>query len=526
VILRKIGIYGWGIVAPRSPDVDSFAQNLRSADSWLAPFDGFGPSNFLVGTPAFDFERYRSWIDGRFPANRFGQLTSKMDPTTLYAVGAFIQALEQNEGLEALLKSLGTEAHVYVGTGLGAIPTIHEASLAYERARRAWDQFWAAPERNPALVTFLEDEEAARQATDGVPVNPATVEDPDEAYDARGVWNHFWAERSSALSLFLSELREIEGVSVGGQVEGAKIKVIREKERQKARLLERWGAPTPPWNAVSTNVLWNIHNTPSAQISMLGGITGLAYAPVAACSTFSVCLKLAMDAIQRGEARAVVIGATDPAPHPLTVGAFYGARVLSADGHTSKPLTGLRGTHVAGGAVVWVVGDREFMEARGMHPLGMEPVAVGVSSDADHIITPSREGPTEAIQAALRQAGLTPDAIKSWDLHATATPGDYLEVETLRGVLPADVLVTARKGTFGHGMGAGGGWELTAQYLGFARGVLFPTPLSAAELNAEIAGVHGAWVLEDGCEAPRAPMGKLSMGVGGINACVVSRPLT
>jgi 3-oxoacyl-[acyl-carrier-protein] synthase II len=182
-------------------------------------------------------------------------------------------------------------------------------------------------------VTFLEDEEAARQATDGVPVNPATVEDPDEAYDARGVWNHFWAERSSALSLFLSELREIEGVSVGGQVEGAKIKVIREKERQKARLLERWGAPTPPWNAVSTNVLWNIHNTPSAQISMLGGITGLAYAPVAACSTFSVCLKLAMDAIERGEAKRCshwcYRSRTPPAHRG---GTFYGARVLSADG--------------------------------------------------------------------------------------------------------------------------------------------------------------------------------------------------
>jgi 3-oxoacyl-(acyl-carrier-protein) synthase len=524
--VRKIGIYGWGIVAPRSPDVDTFAQNLRSAGSWLAPFEGFGPSNFLAGAPAFDFESYRPWIDARFPANRFGQLASKMDPTTLYAIGAFIQSLRQNEGLEDLLKSLGSEAHVYVGTGLGAIPTLHDATLGYEKARRVWDRFWAMSERNPALVAFLEDEVAGRAAAPDVPVNPATVEDPDEAYEARGIWNRYWAAQSSALSIFLAELREIEGVSVGGEVEGGKIKVIREKERQKARLLERWGAPTPPWNAVSTNVLWNIHNTPSAQITMLGGIQGLAYAPVAACSTFSVSLKLAMDAIQRGEARAVVVGATDPAPHPLTVGAFYGARVLSADGRTSKPLTGLRGTHVAGGAVVWVVGDRAFMEERGMRPLGMEPVAVGVSSDADHIITPSREGPTHAVRAALHQAGLAPEEIKSWDLHATATPGDYLEVETLRGVLPADVLVTARKGTFGHGMGAGGGWELMAQYLGFQEGVLFPTPLSAEELNAEIAGVHSAWVFQEGCEAPRAPMGKLSMGVGGINACVLSRPLT
>ena len=71
--------------------------------------------------------------------------------------------------------------------------------------------------------------------------------------------------------------------------------------------------------------MWNIQNTPAAQISMLGRITGLAFAPVAACSTFGVALKLGMDAIERGEAKAVVVGATDPPPLPLSVGAFYAA---------------------------------------------------------------------------------------------------------------------------------------------------------------------------------------------------------
>jgi 3-oxoacyl-(acyl-carrier-protein) synthase len=155
----------------------------------------------------------------------------------------------------------------------------------------------------------------------------------------------------------------------------------------------------------------------------------------------------------------------------------------------------------------------------------MEPVAVGVSSDADHIITPSREGPRAAIRDALEQAGISPHEIGSWDLHATATPGDYLEVENLRDVLPEEVLVTARKGTFGHGMSAGGGWELTAQYLGAERGVLFPTPLRRDELNPQISGVHEAFVYDAACAAPMRPMGKLSMGVGGVNACVISRPL-
>ena len=46
--------------------------------------------------------------------------------------------------------------------------------------------------------------------------------------------------------------------------------------------------------------------------------------------------------------------------------------------------------------------------------------------------------------------------------------------------MPEDVLVTARKGTFGHGMSAGGGWELTAQYLGYERASSSPTPLAEA----------------------------------------------
>jgi 3-oxoacyl-[acyl-carrier-protein] synthase II len=523
--LKDVGIYGWGIVAPRSPDIETFARNLESNESWLAPFQGFGPSNFLVGTPEFDFERYRPWIEARFPANRFSQLVSKMDPTTLYAVGAFLQSLEQNSAMEGLLRELGTEAHVYVGTGLGAIPTIYDASLDYARGIRDWNRFWTAPERNAAMAAYLADPQGARRADPLIPEDPARTSDPEDAADQRLSWYAFWAARSDGLARFLAELAEVEAVSIGGEVEGGKIRAIREKERNKSRLLERWGAPTPPWNAVSTNVLWNIHNTPASQISMLGHITGLAYAPVAACSTFSVCLKLGMDAIDRGEAKVVVVGATDPAPHPLTVGAFYGARVLSADGQPSLPLTGLRGTHVSGGAVVWILGDREFMEARGMKALGMQPVAVGVSSDADHIITPSKEGPTEAIRQALELAGIEPKELASWDLHATATPGDYLEVETLRDTIPETVLVTARKGTFGHGMGAGGGWELTAQYLGVERGVLFPTPLTTESLNAEIGSVHDQWVFQSSCPTSPAPVGKLSMGVGGVNACVVSRPL-
>jgi 3-oxoacyl-[acyl-carrier-protein] synthase II len=120
------------------------------------------------------------------------------------------------------------------------------------------------------------------------------------------VWWQFWAERSQQLAEYLAEHREIESLSVVGAVEAGKLSLIKEKQRRHLKLKAKWQAPDPPWKAVSPGFLWNIPNTPASQISMLGHITGMAFAPVAACSTFGVALKLAIDAIRRGEAKAVV----------------------------------------------------------------------------------------------------------------------------------------------------------------------------------------------------------------------------
>ena len=515
----RAGVFGWGIVAPKSPHIESFANNLDSSESWLTPFNGFGPDNFLVGTPEFRFDDYRSWINERFPPRRFIQLEEKMDLPSLYAIGAFIQSLGQNQGIEAELQRLGSQAHVYVGMGVGNISAVHDAGLALDRAQRAWDRFWADPARNSELRGYLTGESLADAE---VPVDPARVPDNDRDAAERE-WYRYWAGRSPELASYLDELAKIEDLRVEGEIESGKLRVMREKDRLRARLQQKWGAPDPPW-LVSANVVWNLHNTPASQISMMGRITGFTFAPVAACSTFGVALRLALKAIQSGEAKAVVVGATDPAPHPLIVGAFYSARVISANRRVSLPLTYLQGTHISGGSVVWIVADYDHMTSLGFKPLGMQPLAVGVSSDAHHIITPSVDGPIAAIRQALAEAHAQTGNIQTWDLHATATPGDYSEMKTISTMFSRTVLATARKGTFGHGMSAGGGWELTAQYLGYERGRLFPTPIRSNEINPSIAELHESFVLESSCEAPDGLAGKMSMGIGGVNACVISQP--
>ena len=127
--MSRTAVFGWGLVAPGTANIDEFAERLDQGGSWLERFNGFGPDSFLVGPPKFDFADYEAWLTERFAPSKSKQLRDKMDPTTLYAVGSFIQALGQNPGLEKALQDLGSQAHVYVGNALGAFPTIYDTSI-------------------------------------------------------------------------------------------------------------------------------------------------------------------------------------------------------------------------------------------------------------------------------------------------------------------------------------------------------------------------------------------------------------
>ncbi|HUO84804.1 MAG TPA: beta-ketoacyl synthase N-terminal-like domain-containing protein, partial [Thermoanaerobaculia bacterium] len=477
---KRIGIFGWGIVAPRSPNIEAFAANLEHGGTWLSPFHGFGPSNFLVGQPEFEFDNYRGWFDERFPPSKFGQLKDKMGPITLYAIGAFIQSLGQNPGIEQYLQSLRERAHVYVGTGLGEITVQHQESVRYEHAKRKWNEFWASPERCEPLRRHRAGEIDA----DAPPPPDAFSIGSEDWIEAKGRWDEYWMKHSDALAEYLDKAAEVMSEPVPPSSGSAKLSVIRQKLNRIKALNRKWACPEEPWAAVSSNLLWNISNIPAAQISMIGRIMGPAVAPVAACASFGVAIKLAINAIRTGEATAAVIGMTDPPPHEVIISAFYNANVLSADRDVSRPMTGLKGTHVAGGSCVWIIGDAEAMMAQGFRPIGLEIISVGMSSDAHHIITPSREGPQIAIRCAL--AGVDPSEVSTWDMHATATPGDSTEIAHSLEMLHPDVVFTARKGTFGHGMSVGGGWELTAQHLGVVNETLYPTLLEADEIHADI----------------------------------------
>ncbi len=522
---RRVSLYGVGVVSPGAANLREFLALVQEGKPALTPSPELQGA-FLIGQPKFDFEVYREWISQRHAPNKFSQLSDKGLSHVRMAIGTSIDALESNPGLEQALKKIDPRLYVCYGSGFGDVQAYFNGHDEYKAAERAWHKFWAHPERCKALADHISGKRVDAEA----PASPSTFEvDSPERAAAWEAWNSFWCKKSDGLQDYLREFNEMESITIGADVANDKLNVIRAKAKAKKVLQDKWKHPLPPWEAVNANMLWNLPNAPAAQVSMLHGIHGVSFASIGACATFGLVLRQAVDGIRSGDYDAAIIGTTDLSPPPELVAGFNAAKVLAAGCDVGVPLCNLRGTHVAGGACTWILAADDVMEKLGQKSLGIEIMGVGLSSDAEHIITPSMEGPKLCIRDAFAQAGITPQDVHTWDMHATGTPGDWSEFKLIEN-LPATTVITARKGIFGHGMSTCGGWELTAQLFSTRKNgttyTLTGSGISPDRVHPSIRDV-GRKLATDKAVTVDAPKGlvcgKLSMGIGGISSCVLSK---
>ena len=525
---RKVFLYGCGVVAPESPNLKAFLKLMRNPHCCLKPYEPL-QNAFLVGHPELSLEPYKEWIVTHLGQSRYHQLTEKARTCVQVGLVSTLDALRVHESsnLWNALKTLDPRVLISIGNAFGDVGVAFESTRRFEKSKAIWNRFWANPIRNAPLKMHLEDSAPAS----GQPPHPNQYdEDSPQRWEALKVWWEYWAPKSDQFQEFMEKLNSIESQGVGPDVGKDKISLLRFKQRARKKLNDEFKCPPPPWEEIGANLLWNIPNAPAAQISMLLGIHGPAYATYGACATFGLNLKQATDAIAHGHMDAAIIGGADDVPHPEVVGGFFCTKVLAAGKEPGIPLTKLRGTHVSGGGCIWIVAAEEAMKPLGIKPLGgLEVLGVGASSDAEHIITPSLEGPKLAIRQSLEQAAIKSHSLHSWDLHATGTPGDWSELELSKPFLSDECIISARKGIFGHGMGVAGGWELTAQALAPTLNdglwVLPQTGIQPNDLHPSISPYANQLLLDK----PRSiktngPLycGKLSMGIGGITSCVIT----
>lgn len=534
-----ISLYGCGVVAPAKQvpgslggraKLGAFADSMWQEQSALTAAACFHGS-VLVGNAQFNFDDYRSAITRIVNEKRYFQLQKSAGEWIQFALGATLDAVDCCPGLEQLMRKIPNRVSTIIGTGLGDVKSAIDSHMQLEKAEYDWLRFWGEAKANEALQAGI--------LAEGLE-DPSAIINEYDALQARRRVLAFYAEQNPALAEFLLEYATIERRPLGGSAEASLINQLKAKATDRNALRKRFGAPTPPWESVSPNLLWNIPNLAAAQVSMLYGTHGLTMGASAACSTFTLSVRLGLDEIRSGRADVAIVGATDNNPQPEIIAAFQGARVGAFGKSVVRPMTDLRGTHVAGGACVWILCRDDVARASGLESLGVRVRGISVTSDGEHVITPSADGPTNAVQHALRDAQLEPGTIQSWDLHCTGTPGDVQELDHIKKFASDDAVMTARKGIFGHGMAACGGWELTAQLFA-PRYVRASTPAFAIPPSWIAADSLAGAVRERGLcvltkEAKTVPArteqgergqehrllcAKLNMGVGGVSSCII-----
>jgi 3-oxoacyl-[acyl-carrier-protein] synthase II len=226
-------------------------------------------------------------------------------------------------------------------------------------------------------------------------------------------------------------------------------------------------------------------NAMAGQAAIRFGLQGTCYVTSSACASASHAIGLAFRTIQWGEADIMLTGGSEAATTELGLGGFCALKAVSTRNddpkRASRPFDRDRDGFVMGeGAAAIVLEEYEHARRRGA-PIVCELVGYGSTDDAFHITAPNEDadGPSRAMQQALRDAGLAGDRVGYVNAHGTSTYlNDKIETAAIKRVFgdhARRLSVSSTKSMVGHLLGASGAIELAATAMSIQTGSLHPT---------------------------------------------------
>ncbi len=227
---------------------------------------------------------------------------------------------------------------------------------------------------------------------------------------------------------------------------------------------------------------------PGALVNMLGGFVTIEHnlkgpnlSAVTACAAGTHAVSEAAKTILCNGAERMLVVAAESAITGVGIGGFASMKALSTNNEepktASRPFDANRNGFVMGeGAGALVLEEYDAAVARGAS-IYAELVGFGESGDANHITTPSLDGPLRAMQAAYKMAG--EPKVDYVNAHGTSTTvndkNETAAVKELFGGKENCPPMSSTKGQTGHCLGAAGGIEAVISIMAMRDGIIPPT---------------------------------------------------
>ena len=271
-------------------------------------------------------------------------------------------------------------------------------------------------------------------------------------------------------------------------------------------------------------IFQSMNSTVTMNLTTIFRLRGINFTVSAACASGSHAIGLGCMLIRQGLQEMVLCGgAQEVNKYSMAtfdaLGAF--SKRMDDPQRASRPFDRDRdGLVPGGGGAALVLEDYDHAVARGAHIL-CEVVGYGFSGNGGGISQPSDEGSFIAMQRALDDAGLSPDAVDYVNAHATSTPqGDSFEAIALDRLFAGKkAWISSTKGMTGHECWMAGASEIVYSILMMQGGFVAPN------LNFEHPDEHSAKLrLATTMQEARLDVVlSNSFGFGGTNSALVIR---
>lgn len=234
-------------------------------------------------------------------------------------------------------------------------------------------------------------------------------------------------------------------------------------------------------------------NLLGGQIAIELGLKGPNLSSSTACAASNHAISEACRLILLDEVDMMLVVGSESTISPLGISGFASMKALSTQNedpeHASRPFDKARNGFVMGeGSATLILEEYEHAIKRHAK-IYAEIIGFSQSCDANHVTTPTVDGPLRSMQQAVKMAQQKDEhfSLDYINAHATSTAvGDKNETEAIKQLFAAQKIppISSTKGATGHCLGASGMIEAVITVLAMQHSILPPT-INYADMDFE-----------------------------------------